>query len=377
MLHEIFDAPSILQAASEAEQSEDFWGNGFREGFEVLVPSMANEALLYPARAFRMVRFLMEILGTRARIAKTLKSDPNAAQAEIKRPIFITGLPRTGTTMLHNLMAGLPGFRAFKPWEMRYVVPPEDAGPGWESEALKDTDVEIRALYERTPELAKIHPMSATAPDECHWLIRHSFSSLIFCYMLFTPTYGRWLLQEKRHASYGEYKTQLSLLRKRLPEGRLVLKDPGHLWHLDELLSAFPDAIVVRLHRDPREAVPSLCSLMHALQRMDSARVDPCDTGPFALEMVSRGLASESEYRSRAGDSAFVDIEYRELVKNPMEAVKRICEAAGEELGPDGLSSIEKWLSMHPQHKAGRHAYTAEQFGLRPEELVERFGERG
>lgn len=373
MLHEIFDGPSILEAAADAEGTDDFWGDGFREGFGILVPSMAEEAMLYPARAFRMVRWMMELLGTRARIAKALLE---TSPAPIERPIFITGLPRTGTTMLHNLMAGLPSFRAFTPWEMRYVVPPEDAEPDWEQEAIRDTDVEVRALYERTPELARIHAISANAPDECHWLTRHTFSSLIFCYMLFTPTYGRWLLQDKRLGAYEEYRTQLGLLRKRAPDGRLILKDPGHLWHLEELFETFPDALVVRLHRDPREAVPSLCSLMHALQRMDSARVDAREVGPFALEMVSRGLESERVFRQKRGAN-LLDIDYRALVQDPVTAVRRICEAAGEAFSPEAQRTVEAWLLGHPQHKAGKHVYTAEQFGLRPEELLERFGERG
>ncbi len=377
MLDEIFDSASILQAAAESEQNEGFWGDSFREGFEKLVPAISEEAQLYPARAFRIVRFLMEILGTRSHIQQTLEANPSAADIPIQRPVFITGLPRTGTTLLHNLMAGLPSFRAFTPWEMRYIVPPPGAGSGWEEEAKQDTDIEIKALYERTPDLAKIHPISAFAPDECHWLMRHTFGSLIFCYMLFTPSYARWLLSGKRYAQYGEYKTQLSLLCKRTSAGRLVLKDPGHLWHLDELFTTFPDATVVRLHRDPREAVPSLCSLMHALQRMDSARVDPKEVGPFALEMVSRGLESEREFRKQAKDGSFVDIEYRDLVSDPLNTVRRICGAAGEELGEAGEHSIKSWLAAHPQHKAGKHTYTAEQFGLNPGALLERFGQRG
>lgn len=377
MLREIFDVSSILQAAADAEGTDDFWGNGYREGLEVLVPSMAEEAGLYPARAWRMVRLMLELLGTRSHIAEHLRAHPEVHDIPIRRPIFITGLPRTGTTMLHNIMGGLPGLRAFTPWQMRFVVPPRDADPEWEQDAITDTDTEIRALYERTPELLKIHPVHVSAPDECHWLMRHTFSSLFFSYMLYTPSYARWLLREPRHAGYHEYRTQLQILRSRYPEGRLVMKDPGHLWHIDELLTTFPDALIVRLHRDPRESVPSLCSLMYALQRMDSTRVDSRDVGVYALEWVEQGLRRDTEARGRWDAASFLDVEYRDLVADPLGMVQRICSQAGEELSPEGTASVTSWLAAHPQHKAGRHVYTAEQFGLTGSALVERLGERG
>ncbi|HMY19763.1 MAG TPA: sulfotransferase, partial [Polyangium sp.] len=119
MVREIFDLPSILQAAADAEETNDFWGTEYREALEVLVPSMADEAGLYPARAWRVVRSMLEVLGMRANIAKWLRAHSEARLPAIRRPIFITGLPRTGTTMLHNLLAGLPGHRGFTPWQMQ------------------------------------------------------------------------------------------------------------------------------------------------------------------------------------------------------------------------------------------------------------------
>jgi hypothetical protein len=323
-----------------------------------------------------MVRLILEILGTRASIAKALKTRQNLPDIAGQRPIFITGLPRTGTTLLHNLVSGLPGFRGFRPWEMRFVVPPDGAEPGWEARAIRDTDVELRALHDRAPELASIHAVHVDRPDECHWLMRHSFASLIFSYLLFTPSYARWLLGRSQRAAYEEFETQLRLLLSWRPAERVVLKDPGHLWHLGDLLAVFPSALVVRLHRDPREAVPSLCSLMYALQRMDSSRVDPLEVGPYALDLVARGLAREETARQRFPRS-FLDIEYRDLVSDPVGAVQRICDTAGAELPAGGVASVMAWLAENPQHKAGRHKYSAEQFGLSPGELASRLGERG
>jgi hypothetical protein len=260
---------------------------------------------------------------------------------------------------------------------MRYVVPPEGAAPGWEDAAIADTDQELAALYERAPGFARIHPMSATAPDECHWLIRRSFASLIYAYMFHVPSYMRWQTGAPRHAAYEELRIQMQLLCRRAPRGRLVLKDPGHLWHLDALLDTFPGALVVRLHRDPRQAVPSLASLVHCLHRMDSARTDPLETGDYVVEMVDRGLASEREARRLRPEAPILDIDYQDLVRDPVGTVARIAAAAGAALDQEGVAAISAWLGDNPQHKAGRHVYSAEQFGMDPRRLVERFGERG
>ena len=377
MVREIFDLPSILQAAADAEETNDFWGTEYREALEVLVPSMADEAGLYPARAWRVVRSMLEVLGMRANIAKWLRAHPEARLPAIRRPIFITGLPRTGTTMLHNLLAGLPGHRGFTPWQMQFVVPPQDADENWEEDAIRDTDQEIRALYERAPEFAKIHPIHVQAPDECHWLMRTTCSSLFFSYLMYTPSYARWLSREPRHRAYHEYRVMLQILRTRYGDGRLVMKDPAHLWHIDELLDTFADALIVRLHRDPREVVPSFCSLMFALQRMDSTRVDSRDVGPYALEMLEIGMKREERVRSRRGGESFFDVDYRDLVRDPEQIVAQICSRAGEEFGEEHRASVRHWLASHPQHKAGKHVYSAEQFGLNPAQLVERLGERG
>lgn len=399
MLDALFDPHTLIQTAQESADTDDLWGDWFREGLEILAPAIAAEAGLYPARAWRIARWLLEILDVRARVARTLRErDPTTERSPVERPIFVTGMPRTGTTMLHNLLAGLPGLRGFTPWQMRYVVPEFDAGAGWRDGARADTAAEIRALYERVPELARIHPMAVDAPDECHWLTRHSLTALFFTYVLYVPSYTRWLLSSPRPQVYAEHRVQLQLLIERdragsatssaassaassatssPGAGRLVLKDPGHLWHLGELFDAYPDARVVRLHRDPRESLPSLCSLLHTFHRMDSSRVDARKLGPYVLDIVDRGLAGEREARTNRSAATILDIEYRDLVSDPIGTVRRICAWAEHPIDERDSARITAWLAENPKDKSGRHVYRAGDFGLTPEQIVERLGERG
>ena len=297
-----FEPRSLIEAARAAAGGDDLWGDRYREGFEILCDAIVREAGLQPLRAGWVTRMTIGMLATRGRIAATLARDGDAiTRTPIDRPIFITGLPRTGTTMLHNLMAGLDGLRGYTPWEMRHVVPRQDT-PGWQAAARSETAAVLQALQARTPELAKIHLVTVDAPDECNWLTRHSFASLVYGYMFHVPSYVRWLLERPQPRTYAEHRVQLQILAHRenpAARARLVLKDPCHLWHLAELFDTYPDALVVRLHRDPCEAVPSLCSLLHALQSTDSDRGDPRQVGPATLQLVERGLGPRADLRAR------------------------------------------------------------------------------
>jgi hypothetical protein len=324
---------------------------------------------------------IVALLTARARIATALAHHGDAiASTPIERPIFITGLPRTGTTMLHHIMAGLDGLRAYTPWEMRYVVP-RQAIADWREVARSETVALLQARLERMPELASIHPIVADAPDECNWLTRLSFASLAFGYMLHVPSYVRWLFGRPQLRVYSEHRVQLQLLAHHHghpgPGARLILKDPGHLWHLAELFDTYPDALVVRLHRDPAEALPSLCSLLHVVHRTDSDRADPQQVGAAVLEMVELGLERERMFRESPRSQQILDIEFHDLMDAPLAVVRRICERAGHLFDERAHAHVAEWLRDHPRHKAGRHTYTAAAFGLDEREIRERLGERG
>ncbi len=380
MLEAIFEPRSLIAAATGAAGSADLWGDSHCEGLEALCNAIVREAGLHPIRVEWTARMIVALLATRARIAATLARHGEAiTSTSIDRPIFITGLPRTGTTMLHNIMAGFDGLRAYTPWEMRAVVPKQDT-PDWREAARRETTALLQARVERMPELAKIHPVAADAPDECHWLTRHSFASLAFGYMLHLPSYVRWLYGRPRQHVYSEHRLQLQILAHHdspAPRARLILKDPGHLWHLAELFGTYPDALVVRLHRDPVEALPSLCSLLYAVQGTDSDRVDPHQIGREALELVEIGLAAERTARGSHGSQRILDIEYRDLMADPIAVVQRICERADHPFDERARARVTEWLRDNPKHKAGRHLYTAATFGLDEGEIRERLGDRG
>ena len=358
----LFQADWLFERAAAIAGSDDFGEPYFRDALEVLLRSWDEEAALHPARAWRTCGAVVDLLATRARLTARWKAQPELANRQVAAPIFIVGLPRTGTTLLHNLLASLPGCRAFRLWELRAPVAPQGAGAEWAEQQIAQTAEDLRGLYARVPGFDRIHLMEAEAPDECSWLFRHTFTTLVFAFMSRVPSYARWMVERAPRAAYADYRRQLQILGERAGNARLVMKDPCHLWHLEVVLETFPDAVVVQAHRDLAEVVPSFASLCHALHTMDSGHSDPVATGAYCVELADRGLAAMMDVRDRAPHARFVDVRYQDLVADPLGILERIGGAIGRPLDEQGALSAAAWLASHPGR--GRHLYQPEDFGL-------------
>lgn len=365
----LFSRDSLVEAATDAAGTDALDLGAFAEPLDALLASLGEEAGLYPARVWRTLDNLTEELTLRAARKRLLDQHPEIAQIPIERPIFVVGLPRTGTTLLHNLLARTPGLRAWKLWELRNPVRDERA----DAQVIADTQGVVEALYGRVPAFRAIHPLHAEWPDECSWLMRHAFSSLVWSLQYHVPGYRDWMCTHDQSAAYADFKLWLQVLRARDPGGRLVLKDPCHLWHLDALLSTFPDATIVHLHRDPAEAIPSLASLCHTLHGMDSSITNPRQSGAEVLALAEAGKRAVAAARQRWPESRLLDLSYRTLVSDPLASLRDLLATLGHD-APD-LDPPRRWLTENRQHSAGRHQYSAEMFGFRAEDLRERFAE--
>ncbi|HVH43001.1 MAG TPA: sulfotransferase [Labilithrix sp.] len=361
-------ASAALQAGTKDFGDESLYGPALRK----LLAAVDDEAAVEPVRIWRSVVQWVSLLVSRAQISALVAKHPEIREVPIQRPIFVVGLPRTGTTLLHNLLACHPDLRAPKLWEMRNPVRPENAGPTWEEVAIKETQSVLDLLYSTVPEFRAIHPMNATWPDECSWLFRHSFATMVYAYTYRIPSYAAWLCEVDMAPYYEHFRLQLQVLQWRDPSRRLVLKDPCHLWHLPALFSAFPDAEVVMLHRSLREALPSMASLCFALQRVESAHQDPVAMGAYCMDLADRGLLPAMWFQRAVDSRQITNVAYRSLVADPIGTVQQICETVGTKSGD--MAAARRWLTEHRQHGPGRHKYTLEQFGMDRAMVSRRFG---
>ena len=337
---------------------------------ELLVDSCRQTAALNPTgrqvlhkaavRHLRNLRYLQTYVDAR----------PAVAQTPLDAPVVVTGLPRTGTTLLHNLLACDPAHTVLRFWEALHPVPPEVGDPS--AEALQAQAARwLDAFYRLVPDFQAIHGATPTGPEECDALLQNTFASQHFDDMFDAHEYSRWLASAPLTDEYEHYALQLRVLSgPTVPDGATwALKSPSHLGHLDALLAALPGATVVICHRHPREAVASYASRRHALRRTYSDAASPHAIGRQALSRTATAMRRAMTVRNETGGAAVVDVSYPDLVRDPVGTVRSLYERFDRPLGAGMEEQVVAYATAHPQHQHGPHRYDLARFGLTEEEV--------
>ena len=362
---------ALHEAAHAATGLADFGPDGYREGLRRLLHSWDEDADLSPEGRAAAFEVASTALAGRLHSQAAWKRHPECLDREIRRPLFVIGLARTGTTALHHLLACDPAVQGLELW----LVPaprPRPPRATWEGDpqyrACADA---LAARFAAQPGLRAIHEMAADAPDECWRLFHQTFASVTFECIAHVATYTRWWLGCDMRGAYARHRDHLKLIGGHEPERRWVLKDPSHLFHLEALLGAFPDACFVWTHRDPVRAIPSTCSLNMAFRLGDRAP-DPALHGRTQLELWGRGIDRTLAARRRLG-ARFLDVEQREIAEDPFGVVRRIAAHFGFEVSEAALASMRRFRAANPRGRHGEHAYRPEDYGLTPGEIRDRF----
>ncbi|MFC9087698.1 MULTISPECIES: sulfotransferase family protein [Nocardiopsis] len=313
-------------------------------------------------------------LETRLRMLHLLDANPGVAAQPVERPVFITGLPRTGTTFGHGLLAQHVRARAPMLWELLSPVP--DTGrPGERTvgrrERLALARTLVRGMDAMGPGFQTIHPMHPLEPEECVFLLPHG---LFFHVRAAVPDYRTWIEGRDATPDYVYLKQQLQALQWKRPARRWVLKSPLHLPNLDALLRVFPDAVVVLTDRDPARAMASWASLAEAGMRLHSDGVDPRWIGREWLEIWAGAAERARRVRRGHGSEHFVDLPYDELVPDPVGAAERVWLGLGEEFDPDTRARTLAYTRRDRRRNPGGHRYSLERYGLTAEEVHAAFG---
>ena len=291
---------------------------------------------------------------------------PEVARQTLDAPVVITGLPRTGTTLLHNLVALDPAHRVLRVWEGLHPVPPTEGGPSAEDQQAR-AERWLARFRGLVPAFQAIHPATATGPEECDVLLQNTFASQHFDDMFDAEDYSRWLATAALADEYAHYALQLRVLSA--PGTTWALKSPGHLGHLDALRVALPDATVVVCHRRPREAVSSYASLIHTLRGAYSDAASPAAAGRQALARAATAMARALAVRDGATGPAFVDVSYPQLAADSVGTTGALYEQLGRALDPTVERAMRAWAAANPQHGHGPHRHDLAAFGLGPAEV--------
>ncbi len=369
------DEHSILDEARRQTGLYDFGGDAFRAPLRRLLSAYETEARLTLVGRIAARSDTISLLANRLRVVEDRRRHPGIAEQRIRRPLFIVGLPRTGSTMLHHLLAQDPASRTAQAWEVMTPSPPPERQRYETDVRIAHADRELRWLDRLAPGFKAIHPLDAQLPLECLAITSYSFMSQRFHTMYRVPTYQEWLLDQDVRPAYELHRRFLQHLQWRTPAERWILKAPSHVFAFDALFEAYPDALIVQTHRDPVTVLASVASLTAVLRSAFSDHVDLAEIGLEVTRHWADGLERAVHVRRRAHIPAdrFFDLNYRELVDDPLAAVRRIYAQFDLPLTATAVEPMRRYLAGHPQAKHGRHVYSLARFGLDPDDLTHRF----
>jgi len=364
----------LLAAARAHTGLDDFGDPWFRQGLGVLLRALEDEARLTLVGRLLARAEIQRILQNRLAVEATLGAEPAIERQTVDAPIVITGLGRTGTTLLHDLLAQDPANRVPMQWELMYSIPPPDAATYERDPRIERVRREITVMDEADPAFPHMHELAADLPTECIYVFAHQFASDMFVGEFHVPSYAVWTGTTDLLPAYRYHRRFLQLLQWRHP-GRWVLKAPSHLGRLQELFAVYPDARVVITHRDPLRVIGSLASLMATLQRMRSDHVD-YDAMVQGMAFGFHYLVGKVMKQRDAGavpNARIVDVRYADLVRDPVGTVRRLYEGWGLPFDEPLAARIRQRLAGRQHGQRGAHRYSFADTGLDLAEQREKF----
>ncbi|MGI9239264.1 MAG: sulfotransferase family protein [Verrucomicrobiales bacterium] len=367
-----------LTAAAEAATGLTDWGDPlFREPLERYLLALEESAGLHRQGRYMFFVAAQRLLCNRLMIQRDLTEHPEILETPLPRPLFVLGLPRTGTTLLHNLLACDPAARYIRLCEGWFPSPPPTPET-WAEDPRIGAAEEMAGKYRAlAPTLFTAHALEPLGAEECLWLFEHSFADMIHELRAHVPSYSAWLKDhEADPAFYRDFRRMVQVLGYRWPGKHWVFKAPRHLMGLAGLLEVFPDARIVWTHRDPLEVVPSLCSLCKIDQEISTDQPDPVAIGDHWSTRLRDALDSAMKIRDADPQSdRYVDIDYRQLVADPIAVVREIYDRHGYPFSREFEIGMQEWLEANRQHKHGKHVYSLEEYGLDETQLRQAFAD--
>ena len=318
----------------------------------------------------------MGVLTNKLVAQDTIKRHPEILDIPVEAPIVVAGLARTGTTMLHRLIAQDPAIRSLASWEAINPAPAKQKPGQKKDPRYAQAAAAAKGLKYMSPGFFAIHPAEPDAPEEEVILLEQAFLTTTPEAMMNVPTYSKWLEKQDHVPAYRALRRMMQYLQWQRPgigtDVRWVLKTPHHQEYFDPLLEVFPKATLVHTHRDPLKTSPSLFSMLTHLQMIFSDEVDPNRVASHWLGKIENMARRTLATRERVHDRGFVDVSYYDLIEDPLPQVAHIYQAAGLVLDPDTAGIMEASRRVNKQHKYGRHKYSLADFGLSKDDVESR-----
>lgn len=370
-----FSADELEAGARAATGLDDFGSHYYREGLERIVEALNAEAGLSEVGEVIQHATISNALIQRLKIEDAYRRHPEIDDGVVEGPVFIIGLPRTGTTALSQLVGADPQFRSLRMWESQAPTPPPEAATQHDDSRIAQAQAGLDMLNDMFPRMKTLYNSEATAATECQDLMGMSFRTVHFDGVVRVPRYLDWVLACDMRETYTYHRRVLKLLQWHCPPNLWHLKTPVHMFSLDALVAAYPEAKFMWSHRDPANVMESVCSLIRYVRSWSSDRDDPEELGDEQLRCWAEGVRRAMDFRKRFGDNRFADVSFAELQTDPVNTLQKGYDQLGLSFTDDTHRSVRRWAGRHTPGARGAHEYELLDYGLTPERVREHFAD--
>src|ERR1700719_612600 len=370
-----FSADQLENGACSATGLGDFGSPYYREGLERTVEALNDEAELNELGRVMQHATISNALMQRLKIVDAYKQHPEIADEIVEGPVVVLGLPRTGTTALSQLVAADPQFRSLRTWESQAPTPPPEAATQHSDPRIAQAEEGLRMLNDMFPLMKTMHNSEATAATECQDLMGMSFRTFHFDGAVRVPSSLDWLMHCDMRETYTFHRRVLKLLQWHCPPTLWHLKTPVHMFALDALIEAYPNAKFLWSHRDPAKVMGSVCSLIRYVRSWSSGRDDPEELGAEQLDSWAQAVSRAMDFRKRVGEERFSDVAFADLQSDPVNTLRETYESLDLVFSDAAAGSVEQWAAEHKPGARGTHDYELADFGLTPAGVREGFRE--
>jgi hypothetical protein len=369
-------ADELVTRACERAGLDDFGGDSWREGLQVLVESVESTPGVNPGGRDFVYGQFVDALWNRLRIVDYLGQHPEVCQERVERPLVILGLPRTGTSLASYLLDQDPQRRSLLTWEAEDSVPPSTPETlRTDSRCLeKKAELEVLAEGLKAANIPMVHWDEADGPTECVFVQNQDFKAYLWEAFMPNSAYADWLLETDMASAYVYERSVLQLLQSRAP-GTWSLKMPSHAVHIEALLATFPDVRIVWAHRDPFKATASFLRLNYLSRAVLGCDVDTAEVVSNVLRQLRAHITRPMKARERIGGDRFFDLHYTALMRDPIGVMRSLYDWAGDELTASAERAMLDWLERNPQDRFGVAPYSLDGTGVTRADLESVFAE--
>jgi hypothetical protein len=356
------DYKKLILATQKSVGATDFGASDYENRLKLLCDSINEEAQLHPFGAFANKERLKGVLKNRLRAIQLFKEQPAILETQLKTPIIIAGLQRTGTTFLQRLLASDSDNRALLSWEALNPIPLK--GNNEEKKRIKQALMGQKALHYISPVFFSIHPVEFDSPEEEILLNDMTLLSAIPEATLNVPTFSKWVAAQDHKTAYDWMIKMLKVLEWKKASKTWVLKTPQHLEYMDVVAQKFPKSVIIHTHRHPKECIPSFCSMVYHSRKIFSKEVDPIVVAKHWINKNVEMLKHTMQVHQNNPNIKVIDLYYSDLIKDPIAAVQHIYAQIGRPWDARIEAELKQATVRNKKNKYGKHEYNMADFGL-------------